>query len=56
MVPNVHRTIWIIRDGEKGGGYAGGGRGILNTYRYTVTTKMAPALRWAAMRAILMLY
>ena len=28
-----------------GGGYA---------YRYTVTTRMTPALRWAAMRAILM--
>ena len=26
---------------------------ILN-YRYTVTTRMTPALRWAAMRAILM--
>ena len=24
------------------------------TYRYTVTTRMTPALRWAAMRAILM--
>jgi len=23
-------------------------------YRYTVTTRMIPALRWAAMRAILM--
>ena len=26
----------------------------LYTYRYTVTTRMIPALRWAAMRAILM--
>ena len=24
------------------------------TYRYTVTTRMIPVLRWAAMRAILM--
>ena len=24
------------------------------TYRYTVTTRMIPALRWAAMRGILM--
>ena len=24
------------------------------TYRYTVTTRMIPALRWAVMRAILM--
>ena len=38
--------------GEKG--YGGGGRGRLHTYRYTVTTRMTPALRWAAMRAILM--
>ena len=28
--------------------------GIFYTYRYTVTTRMIPALRWAAMRAILM--
>ena len=42
--------------GEKGGrGYGGGGRGRLYTYRYTVTTRMTPALRWAAIRAILML-
>ena len=32
----------------------GRGRGGLYTYRYTVTTRMIPALRWAAMRAILM--
>ena len=32
-----------------------GGRGRLYTYRYAaVTTRMIPALRWAAMRAILM--
>ena len=31
-----------------------GGRGRLYTYRYTVTTRMTPALRWAVMRAILM--
>ena len=36
------------------GGYGGGGRGRLYTYRYTVTTRMIPALRWAAMRAGLM--
>ena len=29
-------------------------RGRLYTYRYTVTTRMTSALRWAAMRAILM--
>ena len=33
-----------------------GGRGRLYTYRYTVTTRMTPALGWAAMRAILMFH
>ena len=47
----------LIRDGEKRGrGYGGGGRGRLYTYRWTVTTRMIPALRWAAMRAILMFH
>ena len=47
-------TIRLIRDEEKGGrGYGGGERGRLYTYSYTVTTRMTPALRWAAMRAIL---
>ena len=46
----------LIRDGEKGGGYGGEGRGKLYTYRYTVTTRMTSALRWAAMRAILMFH
>ena len=56
MVLNVHReTIRLIRDGEeRGRGYGDWGRGRLYTYRYTVTTRMVPALRWAAMRAILM--
>ena len=45
----------LIRDGEKGGGRGmEGGRGRLYNYRYTVTTRMIPALRWAAMRVILM--
>ena len=33
----------------------GGGEGRLYTYRYTVTTRMTPALRWA-MTAILMFH
>ena len=45
-------TIMLIRNGEKGGGIWRGGRGRLYTYRYTVTTRMTLALRWAAMRAI----
>ena len=48
----------FIRDGENGGkgkrGIAVGGRGKLYTYRYTVTTIMTSAVRWAATRAILM--
>ena len=55
-------TIRLIRDGEKvggrgGRGYGGGGgweREIMYTCRYTVTTRMTPALRRAAMRAIIM--
>ena len=40
--------------GDKGGGGDmegwGGGRGRLYTYRYTVTTRMILAFRWASMR------
>ena len=39
---------------EVGGG--GGGGGGLYIYRYTVTTRMTSALRWAAMKAILMFH
>ena len=39
------------RVGGRGYGWMGG---RLYTYRYTVTTRMTSALRWAAMRAILM--
>ena len=44
--------------GGAGGSMGGGGKReiILYTYRYTVTTRMIPALRWAAMRAILMFH
>ena len=53
MVLNVHRNHKLIRDGEKRGrGYGGGERGRLYTYRYTVTTRMTSALKWAATRAI----
>ena len=50
-------TLRLIRDGEKveeGGMEVGGEGGRLYTYSYAVTTRMIPALRWAAMRAILM--
>ena len=48
-------TKRLIRDGEKGGGgwvYGCGERGRLYTYRYTVTTRMTSALRWAATRVV----
>ena len=46
----------LIRDGEKGGKgvWRWGEREIIYTYRYTVTTRMISALRWATKRAILM--
>ena len=51
-------TIRLIGAGEKGEGGKGreGRRGRLYTYHYTVTTRMTPVLRWAAMRAILMFH
>ena len=49
MVLNITETIRLIRDGEKGV-LRWGKREI--TYCYTVTTRMTPALRWAAMRSI----
>ena len=56
MVLNVHRNHKaLLRTGRRGWGgvYGGGERGRLDTYRYTVTTRMTSALRWAAMTAIL---
>ena len=56
MVLNVHRNhkaYWGWGEGGEGGMEVGG-IGRLYTYRYTVTTRMIPALRLAAMRAILM--
>ena len=48
-------TIRRIREEEgEERGYAGGGRGKLYIYHYTVTTRMTPALRRAAVRSILM--
>ena len=51
-------TIKLIRDGEKGGKgvWRWGKREIIYTYRYTVTTGMTSALRWAAMRATLIFH
>ena len=54
---NVHRNrkaYWGRGEwGGMGGRVGGCGRGRLYTYRYTVPTRMTPALRWEAMRAIL---
>ena len=49
-------TVRLVRDGERGweGGSMEVGRGRLYTCRYTVTSRMTPALKWAAMRAILL--
>ena len=46
-------TVTFIKDGERGV-WGGGGTRRVYTYRYTVTTRMTPALRWAAVRVILM--
>ena len=55
------KTRGLLGTGRSGGGgggggtgYGGGGGGRLYTYRYTVITRMTSALRWVAMRAILM--
>ena len=40
-----------VNGNHKGGEKGGKGGGGLYTYRYTVTTRMTPALRWAAMRS-----
>ena len=42
--------------GEGWGRRYGGGGGEGRLYTYTVTTRMTPALRWAAMKAILMFH
>ena len=56
MVLNVHRNHKAFGGrGEGGRGYGGRGeREIIYLSLYIVTSRMIPALRWAAMRAILM--
>ena len=49
-------TIRLIRDEEKGGGGMEVGVEGEYTYRYTVTTRMTSALRWAVIRAISMFH
>ena len=48
----------LTRDGEEGGRWCMevGGLYRLYTFGYNVSTRMAPALRWAVMRAILMFH
>ena len=48
----------LIRDGEKGGKrvWRWGEREIIYLSLYTVTTGITSALRWAAIRAILMFH
>ena len=50
-------TIRLIRNGRRvERGYGGWGRGRLYIYQNTVTTRMTPALRWAAIRAFLVFH
>ena len=56
MVLNVHRNHRLLRDGEKGGRGDGAGGRRIYTFRYTIATRMTPALRWAVMRDILMFH
>ena len=59
MVPNVHRNRKAYLGRGEGGGGGGGtevGGGGDYIYRYTVTIRMTPALRWAVMRGILMFH
>ena len=55
MALNVHRNHKAYWGGGGGGMEVGEEGDYLQVYHYTVTTRMTPALRWAAMRAILML-
>ena len=56
MVLTSTEITRLIRVMRGGGGEKGGGSGRLYTCRYSVTTRMSPALSWAAMRAILMFH
>ena len=58
MVLNVHRNHKDYQGRIEGreGGTEVGAEGDYYTYRYNVTTRMTPALRWAMMTAILMFY
>ena len=47
-------TIQLIRDGEKGGGYGGGGEGEIIYLSLHCHHQNDSALRWAAMKAMLM--
>ena len=50
-------TIRLIRDGKKGGrGYGGGVERVIIYLSLHCHTRMTSALRWAALRAILMLH
>ena len=51
-------TIRLMEEGEGGGGVTevGGEVAYIPVATDTVTTRMTPALRWAAMRAILMIH
>ena len=48
--------LWTGRREGEGGLEVGKREISLYTYQYTVTIRMIPVLRWAAMRAILMFH
>ena len=53
MVLNVHSNLKAYQGRGGGGREYRGKREIIYLYRYTVNTRMIPALGWAAMKAIL---
>ena len=51
MVLNVHRNhkaYWGLGEGGEGGMEVGKEGRLLYTYRYTIITRMTPALRWGS--------
>ena len=59
MVLKIHRNHNAYYERGEGGMEVRGGEGereIIYTYRYSVTTGMTPALRWTAMRVILLFH
>ena len=58
LIYKITLDYLLLGTGRRGGGGNGvwrlGKREIIYTYRYTDTTRMIPALRWATIKALLM--